>query len=177
MRAYNAERDRDRQPGCRPNVNAPGYVAVSPAVYFRDGNDPNSGQLERSGLVDSDDPVQWLTEFFGPEGAGFGTVPYGAWLFPQLTAEALKRAQEMGGTHYVPRFGSWKGELLGHLLDWKACQALNAAFHRHTFRKAHANESRSWMMETKPNPRRHKVSRIINDGHAILSENKLGCIG
>jgi len=214
----------------------PDYLSVSSAVYFFDGNDPELGPEERSGAVDTDDPVDWLIEFLGPDGP-FGTVPYGAWLtprsvaeraglwddsvrspdddgeyfarivlashgiraskagryyyrkfmqggsystthsevllrgrlhslnckakwllartsdprayralanryldlafeaypsFPKLTEEALRKTQEMGGTDYIPRFGTWKGELLRHLVGWKAAKRLNAAFHRQT---------------------------------------------
>ena len=216
----------------------PEYLAVSPALYFFDGQNPDSGLEERSGVVDSDDPVQWLTELLGPDGP-FGMVPYGAWLtprsiaeragpwddsvhspdddgeyfaravlasrgiraskagryyyrkfvqggsysttysevllrgrlhslkckakwllartdrprayralanryldlafvaypsFPKLTDEALRKATEMGDTDYFPRFGTWKGELLRHLVGWKAAKRLNAAFHRQTTR-------------------------------------------
>jgi hypothetical protein len=31
--------------------------------------------------------------------------------FPKLTDEALRKAQEMGGTGYIPRFGTWKVHL------------------------------------------------------------------
>ena len=214
----------------------PDYLSVSPAVYFFDGKDSNSGLKERSGAVDTDDPVKWLIEFLGPDGP-FGTVPYGAWLtprsvaeragpwddsirspdddgeyfarvvlashgirasktgryyyrkfvqggsysstysevllqgrlhslnckakwllartsdprayralanryldlafgaypsFPKLTDEALRKAREMGDTDYHPRFGTWKGELLRHVVGWKAAKRLNAAFHRRT---------------------------------------------
>ena len=34
-----------------------GYLAVSPALYFFDGQNPDLGLEERSGVVDSDDPV------------------------------------------------------------------------------------------------------------------------
>ena len=216
----------------------PDYLSVSSAVYFFDGQDPDSGLEERSGVVDTDDPVKWLIEFLGPDGT-FGTVPCGAWLtprsvaeragpwddsirspdddgeyfarvvlasrgiraskagryyyrrfvqggsysttysevllrgrlhslnckakwllartsdpraclalanrymdlafgaypsFPKLTDEALRKAQEMGDTDYRPRFGTWKGELLRHLVGWKAAKRLNAAFHRQTTR-------------------------------------------
>jgi glycosyltransferase involved in cell wall biosynthesis len=212
----------------------PDHLSVSSATYFFDGTDPDSGLEERSGAVDTDDPVRWLIEFLGPDGP-FGTVPYGAWLtprsvaeragpwddsvrspdddgeyfarvvlashgirasksgryyyrkfakggtysttysevlhrgrlhslnckakwllartsdprayralanryldlafgaypsFPRLTDEALRRAREMGDTDYRPRFGTWKGELLRHLVGWKAAKRLNAAFHR-----------------------------------------------
>ena len=213
----------------------PNYLSVSSAVYFFDGKDPDSGLVERSGAVDTDDPVKWLIEFLGPEGGQFGTVPCGAWLtprsvaeragpwddcvrspdddgeyfarvvlashgiraskagryyyrkfvqggslsttysevllrgrlhslngkakwllartsdprayralanryldlafgaypsFPKLTDEALRKTQEMGGTDYIPRFGTWKGNLLSRVLGWKAAKKLNAAFHR-----------------------------------------------
>jgi glycosyltransferase involved in cell wall biosynthesis len=212
---------------------SPDYVSVSSAVYFVDGKDPDAGLEERSGAVDTDDPVSWLTEFLGPDGP-FGTVPYGAWLtprsvaeragmwddrircdddgeyfarvvlasrgiraskagryyyrrfvqggsfsttyseallwgrldslnckarwllartdhprayralanryldlalaaypsFPKLTDEALRRADAMGGTSYIPRFGTWKGELLSRVLGWKATKRLNFHFHR-----------------------------------------------
>ncbi|MGA3087513.1 MAG: glycosyltransferase family A protein [Terriglobales bacterium] len=64
----------------------PGYLAVSPAIYFFDGQSLDSGLEERSGVVDSDDPVRWLTELLGPDGP-FGMVPYGAWLTPRHVAE------------------------------------------------------------------------------------------
>lgn len=64
----------------------PDYLSVSSAVYFFDGKDPDSGLKERSGAVDTDDPVKWLIEFLGPDGP-FGTVPYGAWLTPRSVAE------------------------------------------------------------------------------------------
>jgi glycosyltransferase involved in cell wall biosynthesis len=212
----------------------PNYLSVSSAIYFFDGEDPDSGLKERSGALDTDEPVKWLIEFLGPDGP-FGTVPYGAWLtpravaeragpwddsvpspdddgeyfarvvlashgirtskagryyyrkfrqggsysstfsepmlrgrlhslnckanwllartsdprayralanrymdlafgaypsFPKVTIEALKKAQEMGDTNYQPGFGTWKGELLRHLVGWKAAKRLNAAFHR-----------------------------------------------
>ena len=218
----------------------PDYLSVSPAVYFFDGKDPDSGLKESSGAVDTDDPVKWLIEFLGPDGP-FGTVPYGAWLtprsvaeragpwddsvrspdddgeyfarvvlashgirasktgryyyrkfvqggsysstysevllqgrlhslnckakwllartcdprayralanryldlafgaypaFPMLTDEALRKAREMGDTNYRPRFGTWKGELLRHLVGWKAAKRLNAAFHRQMTRSS-----------------------------------------
>jgi glycosyltransferase involved in cell wall biosynthesis len=65
----------------------PHKLSVSSAVYFYDGDDPDSGLLERSGAVDADDPVQFLMQLLGSEGR-MGTVPYGAWLTPQSVAEA-----------------------------------------------------------------------------------------
>jgi glycosyltransferase involved in cell wall biosynthesis len=217
----------------------PGYLAVSPALYFFDGQNPNEGLEERSGVRDTDDPVQWLTELLGPDGP-FGMVPPGAWLtprsiaeragpwddsvrtpdddgeyfaravlasrgiraskegrfyyrkfrqgsnysstysevafggrlhslnckakwllarthdprayralanryldlafvtypsFPKLTEEALQKAKEMGQTDYFPRFATWKGELLKHLIGWKATRRLNRAFHQWTTKR------------------------------------------
>jgi glycosyltransferase involved in cell wall biosynthesis len=60
----------------------PGYLAESPALYFFDGENPDSGLEKRSGAVYSDDPVQWLIEPLGPDGP-FGMVPYGALLTPR----------------------------------------------------------------------------------------------
>jgi len=62
----------------------------------------------------------------------FGAYPS----FPRLTDEALRRAREMGDTDYRPRFGTWKGELLRHLVGWKAAKRLNAAYHRETTRRS-----------------------------------------
>ena len=217
----------------------PEYLAVSPALYFFDGQNLESRLEERSGVRDSDDPVQWLTELLGPDGP-FGMVPYGAWLtprsvaerggpwddsvrspdddgeyfarvvlasrgiraskegryyyrkfsqsssysstqseellwgrlhslnckakwllarthnprayralanryldlgfatypsFPKLTEEALRKAKEMGDTDYFPRFATWKGELLRHVLGWKTAKRLNAVFHRYANHK------------------------------------------
>src|ERR1039457_63102 len=64
----------------------PDYLSVSSAVYFFDGQDPDSGLVERSGAVDTDDPVQWLMQLLGSDGPT-RTVPYGAWLTPRSLAE------------------------------------------------------------------------------------------
>jgi glycosyltransferase involved in cell wall biosynthesis len=214
--------------------DSPEHVSVSSAVYFFDGTDPDAGLEERSGAMDTDDPVVWLMELLGPDGRAGGTVPYGAWLsprsvaeragpwddsvrspdddgeyfarvvlasrgirasktgryyyrkfrqggsysmtysethlrgrlysldckakwllartnnprarralanryldlaftgypaFPTFTDEALRKAREMGNSDYRPRFGTWKGEFLRHLIGWKAAKRLNAAFH------------------------------------------------
>jgi glycosyltransferase involved in cell wall biosynthesis len=52
--------------------------------------------------------------------------------FPKLTDEALEKAREMGHTDYRPRFATWRGELLRHLIGWKAAKRLNTAFHQRT---------------------------------------------
>jgi len=212
----------------------PGCISVSSAMYFFDGEDPKAGLLERSGAVDSDDPVQFLAQSLGSEGL-MRTIPYGAWLTPravaekagpwddsvrspdddgeyfarvmlasqgirashagcyyyrrfreggsysttysesnlrgrlhsldsksrhllartndpqayralanrymdlafvaypefaQVTNEALGKAREMGGTDYIPPFGTWKGNALKKLLGWKVTRRLNATYHR-----------------------------------------------
>lgn len=65
----------------------PNYLSVSSAMYFFDGEDPDAGLLERSGAVDSDDPVQFLMQLLGSEGPT-RTIPYGAWLTPRSVASA-----------------------------------------------------------------------------------------
>ena len=65
----------------------PGYVSVSSAMYFFDGEDPKAGLLERSGALDSDHPVEFLAQLLGSEGPT-RTIPYGAWLTPRAVAEA-----------------------------------------------------------------------------------------
>lgn len=212
----------------------PGYLSASEATYFFDGQDPDAGLLERSGVVDSDDPVEFLMRLFGSEGR-MGSVPCGAWLtprsvaslagpwddsgfhldddgeyfarvvlasrgirasnsgryyyrrfkhrrsysmrytefsmtgalhslnrkamhllartnderarralanryvdlafttypaFPKLTEEALNKANELGGTDYIPPFATWKGELVRRLIGWKAARRLNVSYHR-----------------------------------------------
>jgi hypothetical protein len=56
----------------------------------------------------------------------FGAYPD----FPQVSNEALRKAREMGGTDYIPPFGTWKGDALKKLLGWKAARRLNATYHR-----------------------------------------------
>jgi glycosyltransferase involved in cell wall biosynthesis len=212
----------------------PNYLSVSSAMYFFDGEDPDAGLLERSGAVDTDDPVQFLMQLLGSEGPT-RTIPYGAWLtprsvagsagpwddsvrspdddgeyfarvmlasrgirasksgryyyrkfrqggsystthsernlrgrlhsldckanyllartkdpkayralanryvdlafgaypsFPQLTEETLQKAKEMGGTDYIPPFGTWKGDLLRKMLGWKTAKRMHATYHR-----------------------------------------------
>lgn len=212
----------------------PNYLSVSSAMYFFDGEDPDAGLLERSGAVDTDDPVQFLMQLLGSEGPT-RNIPYGAWLtprsvassagpwddsvrspdddgeyfarvmlasrgirasksgryyyrrfrqggsysttysernlrgvlhsanckanyllartndpkayralanryvdlafgaypsFPKLTEEALQKAKEMGGTDYIPPFGTWKGDLLKKMLGWKAAKRMHATYHR-----------------------------------------------
>jgi glycosyltransferase involved in cell wall biosynthesis len=70
----------------RLRESPPGMLAVSAAVYFQDGTDPQSGVLADGWpMVDSDDPLGWLIELLGPDGE-FGMVPPGAWLTPRSLA-------------------------------------------------------------------------------------------
>src|SRR2546428_5359497 len=206
-----------------------GLLAVSAAYYFQDGQDPESGIEEPSTRLETDDPVNWLIELYGPDGQG-GMIPIGSWLtprqvaeqagpwnvtmraqdndgeyfarvvlasrgirrssrgcyyyrklprrlnyssklderllwgrlhsidceaksllarssaprakralanrymdmafrsypyVPEITEKALKRVEELGGTHYMPSFGTWKGNLLRDLIGWKTTKRLN----------------------------------------------------
>lgn len=62
-------------------------VAVSPAVYFMDGQEPDAG-IRQDGwpIIDSDDPLNWLIDLFGPDGP-FSMVPPGCWLTPRTLVE------------------------------------------------------------------------------------------
>ena len=62
-------------------------LGICPWTYFQDGADPEKGLAENGWpCVDTDAPVEWLTELLGPEGR-FGMVPPGAWLTPRTVAE------------------------------------------------------------------------------------------
>ena len=65
----------------------PNYLSVSSALYFFDGEDPDAGLLERSGAVDTDDPVQFLMQLLGSEGPT-RNIPCGAWLTPRSVASS-----------------------------------------------------------------------------------------
>ena len=211
-----------------------GMLAISPWIYFQDGTDPEEGAFQNGWpCVDTDTPVEWLTELLGPEGP-FGMVPPGAWLTPRAVAEqagpwdettlspdddgeyfarvvlasagirraagrfyyrkhpageswsstkharqqsgalhslerkmhhllartsdprarralangfmqravqaypdfpeiwrrALEKAEELGGTDYIPPFGTWEGELFCRLFGWKTARRAQAMYHR-----------------------------------------------
>ncbi|MFI5089788.1 MAG: glycosyltransferase family 2 protein [Terriglobales bacterium] len=212
----------------------PRMLGICPWTYFQDGTDPEQGLAENGWpAVDTDAPVEWLTDLLGPEGP-FGMVPHGAWLtpravaedagawdetpspdddgeyfarvvlasagirraagrfyyrkrptggswsstrnatllagalyslerkmqyllartndprarralanrfvehaveaypyFPEITRRALEKVQELGGTDFVPRFGSWKGELFRRVFGWKATKRAQAIYHRY----------------------------------------------
>jgi glycosyltransferase involved in cell wall biosynthesis len=50
--------------------------------------------------------------------------------FPEITHLALERLQERGGTDYIPRFSTWRGELLKRVIGWKATKRANVRYHR-----------------------------------------------
>jgi len=84
----------------------PGLLAVSAAYYFQDGQDPESGIEAPSTRLETDDPVHWLTELYGPDGP-FGMIPIGAWLTPRDVAEQAgpwnltMRAQDNDGEYFA----------------------------------------------------------------------------
>lgn len=213
----------------------PGLLAISAAFYFQDGQAPESGIEEPWTRFETDDPVEWLIDLYGPDQQG-GMIPIGAWLtprqvaeqagpwntkmraqdndgeyfarvvlasrgirrsaygsyyyrklpqrlnysakldkqlfrgrlhsldceaqsllartsaprakralanrymdmafksypyFPEISEEALKRVEELGGTHYVPSFGTWKGNLLRDIIGWKTTKRLNVLLRGH----------------------------------------------
>lgn len=212
----------------------PRMLGICPWTYFQDGTDPDQGLAENGWpAVDTDAPVEWLTDLLGPEGP-FGMVPHGAWLtpravaedaggwdetpspdddgeyfarvvlasagirrtagrfyyrkrptggswsstrnatllagalyslerkmqhllartndprarralanrfvehaveaypyFPGITRRALEKVRELGGTDFVPRFGTWKGELFRRVFGWKATKRAQVLFHRY----------------------------------------------
>ncbi len=50
--------------------------------------------------------------------------------FPEITRHALEKAEQLGGTDFLPPFGTWRGELLSRLIGWKATRQLNAWYHQ-----------------------------------------------
>ena len=57
----------------------------------------------------------------------FGSYPD----FPHITRLALQRVRELGGTDYVPPFGTWRGQLLKRIIGWKATKRANVLYHRY----------------------------------------------
>ena len=50
--------------------------------------------------------------------------------FPDISRLALQRVHQLGGTDYMPSFGSWRGELLKRIFGWKATRRANVLYHR-----------------------------------------------
>ncbi|MGA3087511.1 MAG: glycosyltransferase family A protein [Terriglobales bacterium] len=50
----------------------------------------------------------------------------------EITRLALQRSQELGGTEYIPPFGTWRGELLKRVIGWKATKRANIRYHRYS---------------------------------------------
>lgn len=75
----------------------PDLIAVSAAMYFRDGSHPESGRLEEGWpMIDSDDPVEWIIDLWGGNPGRAGMVPCSCWLTPR---------------HLCDRAGLWNPEL------------------------------------------------------------------
>jgi len=51
--------------------------------------------------------------------------------FPDVTRRALEKAAELGGTDFMPPFGTWRGELFRRLFGWKAARQVQAIYHRY----------------------------------------------
>lgn len=63
-------------------------LGVSATMHFVDGNDPDEGILSDGWpAVDTDDPLDWLIQLYGPERGGM--VQPGAWLVPRQVAESV----------------------------------------------------------------------------------------
>ena len=52
--------------------------------------------------------------------------------FPDITRLALKHVRELGGTDYIPSFGTRRGELLKRIIGWKATKRANVLYHRYS---------------------------------------------
>ena len=52
--------------------------------------------------------------------------------YPTVTEAALERVTNLGGTDYLPSFGSRKGQLLNRLFGWKAARKLSVRYHQYT---------------------------------------------
>jgi len=62
--------------------------------------------------------------------------------FPEITRRALEKAHELGGTDYVPPYGTWKGELFRRVFGWKATRRAQAIYHRYKPRAETATAAR-----------------------------------
>jgi len=51
--------------------------------------------------------------------------------FPEVWRRALATAKELGGSNYVPPFGTRQGELFRRLFGWKAARRAQAVYHRY----------------------------------------------
>jgi len=217
------------------SASPPSKLGICPWTYFQDGTDPDRGLAENGWpAVDTDAPVQWLIELFGPDGPS-GMVPHGAWLtpravaenagswdetpspdddgeyftravlastgirraaagrfyyrkrptggswsstrnarlqegalyslerkaehllartcdprakralangfmyraveaypyFPELSRRALQQAEMLGGTNFIPAFGTWKGDLINRWFGWRAARRVQAIYRRY----------------------------------------------
>jgi glycosyltransferase involved in cell wall biosynthesis len=51
--------------------------------------------------------------------------------FPEITRLCLANVKELGGTNFVPPFGTRRGELIRRVFGWKAARKANFLFHRY----------------------------------------------
>lgn len=51
--------------------------------------------------------------------------------YPAITEAALRRVEELGGSDYLPYFGSWRGELINRFFGWKAARKAIVLYHRY----------------------------------------------
>jgi hypothetical protein len=70
---------------CSTSRSSPGYLAVCDTIHFFDGEDT---EILEDGWprIDTDDPLDWLTDLWGSDGHG-GMVHPGAWLTPRAVTE------------------------------------------------------------------------------------------
>jgi glycosyltransferase involved in cell wall biosynthesis len=50
--------------------------------------------------------------------------------FPDITRLALQRVRELGIRNHIPSFGTWRGQLLRHVIGWKATKRISVVYHR-----------------------------------------------
>jgi glycosyltransferase involved in cell wall biosynthesis len=51
--------------------------------------------------------------------------------FPEITKLCLRRISELGGTDFIPPFGTRAGQLLSRVIGWKAVRTASFFFHRY----------------------------------------------
>jgi len=56
--------------------------------------------------------------------------------FPEIWRRALQKAEELGGTDFVPPFATWQANLLRRLVGWKGARRAQVLYHRYRQRAA-----------------------------------------
>jgi glycosyltransferase involved in cell wall biosynthesis len=51
--------------------------------------------------------------------------------YPEITAMAINRAEDLGGASYFSPFGSWRGKLLSRLIGWKLTKRASVLYDQH----------------------------------------------